>query len=60
MRDFSEVIVRDFTEGLRIQNFRLTRSTFDRSFDAIGPLAAPAIYRAQESQFLLRSVSCDL
>lgn len=48
MRDFSEVIDRDFTEGLRIQNFRRTRSTFDGLFDAIGPLAAPAVLCPRE------------
>uniref|UniRef100_A0A672NAF0 Uncharacterized protein n=1 Tax=Sinocyclocheilus grahami TaxID=75366 RepID=A0A672NAF0_SINGR len=42
MRLFWEVIVRDFTEDLWIQNFRMNASTFFQLCSAIGPLVAPA------------------
>ncbi len=42
MRLFWEVIVRDFTEDLWIQNFRINASTFFELCSAIGPLVAPA------------------
>ncbi|KAK7148191.1 hypothetical protein R3I93_012495 [Phoxinus phoxinus] len=42
MRFFWEVVVRDFTEDLWIQNFRMKRSTFLELCNAIGPLVSPA------------------